>query len=200
MIFYGTKGAHLKSEKTRGLKCNNCNEQTSHTISIFGKYFYVYWIPFFPLAKKGVSECNNCKATFERKDMSDQLKSIFDTVKSDTKTPFTYWIGSLIIVALIAFGVYSANQHQKDVGAYISSPEINDIIDYKSSGAIYSTLKVTKVTTDSVFVVANTMEIAKQSKLYKIDKEKNYTAERFGLSLTEYTKAFATNKFLDVGR
>lgn len=200
MIVYGTKGAHLKSAKVNGIKCNNCNEQTTHNISVFGKYFYVYWIPLFPLGKKVISECNNCKVTYERKAMNDQLKLAADNVKRDTKTPLTYWIGSLIIAALIAFIIYSGNQHKKDVATYITSPMVNDIIDYKSSEDNYSTLKITKVTNDSVFVVANIMEIARQSKLYKIDDDENYNAERFGLSLTEYQEAFKTKKFLDVDR
>ena len=52
MIFYGTKGSHLKSEKISGAKCTNCNEQTSHTVNVFGRYGYLYWIPVFPLTKK----------------------------------------------------------------------------------------------------------------------------------------------------
>ena len=200
MIFYGTKGSHLHSERISGAKCNHCEQQDSHTISIFGKYFYIYWIPIFPLGKKGVSECNHCKATYERKDMSEQLKLAHDNVKRKTKTPFTHWIGSLLIGGLIAFGIYASKQHEKDVVVYINNPQVNDIIEYKSSASAYSTLKVTKVTNDSVFFVANSMEIARQSKLYKIDKEENYNAEHFGISLINYKKAFDDNEFLDVDR
>ncbi|TYP98114.1 hypothetical protein C7447_103284 [Tenacibaculum adriaticum] len=200
MIFYGTKGTHLKSDKVSGVKCNHCEQQTSHTISIFGRYFYIYWIPIFPLGKKGVSECNHCKVTYERKEMSEQLKLAHDNVKRTTKTPITHWIGSLVIGALIAFGIYSAKKHDKDVVSYINSPKVNDIIEYKSSEKGYSTLKITKVTADSVFVIANSMEIKRKSKLYKIDKEVNYNAERYGISLLEYQQAFDDKKFLEVDR
>lgn len=200
MIFYGTKGSHLYSERVSGVKCNHCEQQESHTISIFGKYFYIYWIPIFPIGKKGISECNHCKATYERKEMSEQLKLAHDNVKRKTKTPFTHWVGSLLIGGLIAFGIYAANQHEKDVVNYISAPQVDDVVEYKSSESAYSTLKVTKVTNDSIFFVANSMEISRQSKIYKIDKDKNYNAERYGISLTDYKKSFDDNTFLDVDR
>ncbi|RKF03126.1 hypothetical protein C8N26_2116 [Tenacibaculum lutimaris] len=200
MIFYGTKGTHLHSEKVSGVKCTHCEQQNAHTISIFGKYFYIYWIPIFPLGKKGVSECNHCKATYERKNMSEQLKLAHDNVKRNTKTPFAHWIGSLLVGVLILFVIYSVKQHDKDVDIYINNPKVNDIIKYKSSKKAYSTIKVTNVTTDSIFFVANSMEISKRSKLYKIDKEENYNAERFGMSLSDYKDAFDNNDFLDVNR
>ncbi|MDY0780002.1 zinc-ribbon domain-containing protein [Tenacibaculum sp. IB213877] len=200
MIIYGTKGTHLHSEKVSGVKCDHCNQQNTHTISVFGRYFYIYWIPIFPLGKKAVSECNHCKATYERKQMNEQLQLAHDNVKRNTKTPITHWAGSLVIGALIAFGIYSAKQHDNNVVDYINSPQVNDIIDYKSSDNAYSTLKITKVTADSVFVVANSMEIKRKRKLYKIDKEANYNAERFGLSLNEYKEAFDSKRFLDVDR
>jgi len=200
MIFYGTKGTHLHSEKVSGVKCTHCEQQNAHTISIFGKYFYIYWIPIFPLGKKGVSECNHCKATYERKNMSEQLKLAHDNVKRNTKTPFTHWIGSLLAGVLILFVIYSVKQHDKDVDIYINNPKVNDIIKYKSSKKAYSTIKVTNVTTDSIFFVANSMEISKRSKLYKIDKEENYNAERFGMSLSDYKDVFDNKDFLDVNR
>jgi Holliday junction resolvase len=200
MIIFGTKGTHLHSERIGGVKCNHCQQQNTHTISVFGKYFEIYWIPVFPIGKKAVSECSHCKATYERKEMSEQLKLAHDNVKRNTKTPITHWAGSLVIGALVAFAMYSAKKHDNNVVDYINSPQVNDVIDYKSSANAFSTLKITKVTADSVFVVANSMEIKRKSKLYKIDKEANYNAERFGLSLSEYKESFESKRFLDVDR
>lgn len=200
MIFYGTKGAHIQSKNVPNLKCNHCENQTTHTISIYGRYFYIYWIPVIPIGKKGFSECNHCKATYEPSQMSESVKRAYQNLKKETKTPLTHWSGLLIIACLIGFAIYSAQQHKKDMVTYIESPQINDIIEYKSSNKAYSTLKVTRTTSDSVFFVANSMEISRKSKLYKIDKTENYNAERFGMSLTEYKEAFETKQFLDIER
>lgn len=200
MIIYGTKGSHLHSEKVSGVKCTHCGQQTTHTISVYGQYAHIYWIPLSPLSKKVFSECDHCKITLERKEMSEQLRMKANNVVRNTKTPITYWAGSLIIIALIAFGIYSSNQHEKDVVNFIEQPQKGDVIEYESSPSNYSTLKITNVTNDSVFVVANSMEIGRKNKIYKIDKDKNYTAERFSISLQDYKEAFNSKKFLDVDR
>ncbi|MFY7671569.1 hypothetical protein ACOSP6_10845 [Tenacibaculum sp. MEBiC06402] len=199
MIFYGTKGAHLKSEKISGVKCSHCEQQTSYTASIFGRYAYLYWIPVFPLPKKGVAECDNCKVTLEPKQMNDQLRMKYDNVNANVKTPITYWIGSLILAAIIAFGIYSVNQHEKDVVEYIKAPQAGDVVEYKPSD-FYSTLKITRVENDSVYFAQNKFEIEKQSRIYKIDKTENYTEEAYGISLADYQKKFDTKEFLDVER
>ena len=199
MIFYGTKGKHLKSEKARAKQCNQCNEQTTHTISIFGRYFYIYWIPVFPLTKKGVAECDTCKTTLAPKEMNEQLRLEYDNIKRETKTPLTFWTGSLVLIGLISFFIYSGSKHKEDVIDFIANPQKGDVIDYKPSD-FYSTLKVTEVTNDSVFFVRNNYEIERKSKLYKIDKEKNYSTAVYSLSRNEYQTMFDKKEFLDVDR
>ena len=199
MIFYGTKGAHLKSEKISGVKCSHCEQQTSYTASIFGRYAYLYWIPVFPLPKKGVAECDHCKVTLEPKEMNDQLRMKYDNVNRNVKTPITYWIGSLILAVAIAFGIYYSNQHEKDVVEYIKAPQAGDVVEYKPSD-FYSTLKITRVENDSVYFAQNKYEIERKSKLYKIDKKDNYTEEVYGISLADYQNMFDTKEFLDVDR
>lgn len=199
MIFYGTKAAHLKSERVSGVKCSHCDQQTPHNISIYGKYAYLYWIPVFPMSKKGVSECQNCKATLEPKEMSEQLRLKYDNVKRDVKTPYTHWIGTFILSILIGFVFYAGAQHEKDVVEWIANPQQGDIIEYKPTG-YYSTLKVTRVTNDSIFFAPNKYEIEKRRKVYKIDKAENYAEEAYGILKSEYKSMFDTKKFLDVDR
>ncbi len=199
MIFYGTKGAHLKSEKVSGIKCSYCEQQSPHTVSIFARYAYLYWIPVFPLGKKGVSECDNCKRTLEPSDMNEQLKLAYKNVKSNSKTPIWHWSGLILIVALVGFVIYSSNQHKKDALVYINEPQVGDVYEYKPDD-YYSTLKVVSISQDSVFVISNNYEIERQSRLYKIDKASNYTTEPYGISKEDIKGFYASRKILDVNR
>jgi len=97
MIVYGTKGSHLKSEKINAIKCSRCEQTETHTMSVYGKYAYLYWLPVFPLSKKGFSECQNCKSTLEPQEMNPQLRSRFNDFQENVKTPVTYWSGLIII-------------------------------------------------------------------------------------------------------
>lgn len=200
MIFYGTKGHHLKSEKISNIECSYCKKQTSHTVSIFAKYAYLYWIPFFPMGKKAISECDNCKQTLALKDMNEQLKqAYYNKVKPHVKTPIWHWSGLAIVAAIIAFSVYLANQHKKDALIFINEPQTGDVYEYKPND-FYSLLKVVSVSQDSVFVISNNYEIERKSKLHKIDKTSNYTTAPYGISKEEIKQQYASKKILDVDR
>ena len=199
MIFYGSKGVHLHSEQVSGIKCSNCEQQTTHNISIFGRYAHVYWIPFFPLGKKGVSECTNCKVTLAPKEMNDQLKLAYSNVNVNAKSPLWYWSGLGIIALIIGIISYTSSQHKKDAVVYINNPKAGDVYEYKPTN-YYSLLKVASVSEDSVFVIANEYEMEMQSGLYKIDKVSNFTAEPYGISRKRIKELFESKEILDVNR
>lgn len=111
MIIYGTKGTLLNSIRTKPTPCRHCNEQRPHTMSIYGKYFYIYWIPFFPFSKKGISECNHCKVSYDYDEMNEPLQRAFDNLKADTKSPLKHWIGLLIIGLLFSSTLISSLIH-----------------------------------------------------------------------------------------
>ena len=100
MIIYGSRGKHLISEEVGGVECTHCKQQATHIISVFGRYAHIFWIPFFPLGKKGVSECNHCKRTLEPKEMSASLKLVYQKINGVTKTPFWFWSGLILIGVL----------------------------------------------------------------------------------------------------
>ncbi|MBJ2174832.1 hypothetical protein JBL43_11330 [Aureibaculum sp. A20] len=100
MIFYGSKSKHLKTERVTGPTCQYCKNQAPINITIFGKYAHLYWIPFFPLGKTGVSECTHCKKTLAPKEMDTSLKRKYDEINSFIKTPFWFWSGIILILFL----------------------------------------------------------------------------------------------------
>lgn len=201
MIFYGTKGSHLHSERKSGLKCDHCNETTAHNISVYGKYAYIYWIPIFPMAKKTFSECTNCNITLEKNGMNDKLKDAATAVNKIAKTPIWYWSGLAIILALISFGIFSSMQHKEDLQSYIDEPAVGDIIEFKNSDTgFYSTLKISSISNDSIFVIQNDYETDKKSGVSNIDKTSNYTAPPYSLGKNEIRKLFDEKVFYDINR
>lgn len=169
------------------------------SISVFGRYGYLYWIPIFPLTKKGVSQCNNCQSTLEPKEMNDQLKMACDNAKSNAKTPIWYWSGLIVIAILISIGIQSSIQHDSDVITFIDEPLSGDVVEFKS-GAFYSTFKIMSVTKDSIYVIYNDYETDKISGVHQIDKDENYTSEEYSISKTNYIELFNNKEFLDVNR
>jgi hypothetical protein len=201
MIFYGTSGSLIHTEQTPSVKCNSCEKQSQHTVSVFGKYAYLYWIPIFPVGKKGVSECNHCKVTLEKKDMSEQLKLAYGNIKTNVKSPLKHWSGLAVILALISYGVYASNQHDKDVVSYIENPAIGDVIEYRAEETgYYSTIKIVNVSNDSIFAIPNNYETDKKSGISDIDKEVNYTSEPYGIGKDQIQSLFDDDIFYDINR
>ena len=201
MIFYGTKGSLIDSKRTTAIECDTCKQISPHTVSVYGKYGYLYWIPVFPMSKKVFSECNNCKATNEFSGMNEKLRRASIDIKKETKTPIWYWSGLGIIAILIAIGYYYSAQHDKDVVNYIKEPLAGDVIRFKNKNTnYYSTLKISSVTKDSIFVIQNNYETDKKSGISDIDKSKNYTTEPFGLGRNEIQEMFDKNIFYDINR
>lgn len=176
MIFYGTRASNLKNGKISRVTCPNCEQETSMTYSVFGKYAHIYWIPFFPYSKVTITECDQCKRTFEAKELPDNIKEKLrvESDRNPAKTPIWQFSGLIIITALIGIGIYSSKQQKSDEISYLDKPEVNDLYEYKTTSGYYSTMKVSKVTSDSVYFLLNDMETNKKSGINDIDKATNY--------------------------
>ncbi|ULC58921.1 zinc-ribbon domain-containing protein [Flaviramulus sp. BrNp1-15] len=200
MIFYGTNSSRLKDGQINNVTCPNCENQTSMTYSVFGKYAYIYWIPIFPLGKVNVLECNSCKRTFKLKELPEQIKHKFELEKH-RGIPILHFSGLAIIVLAIAFFAYSGSKNKELDAKYIQAPAIGDVYSVLSdTNGQYTTMKVTGVTNDSVFVVYNDYEIDKRSAIYKIDKKENYTVYESGYTKQEILSLYADKTIYEIDR
>ena len=105
MIISGRKASRLGSVDIPNSTCDYCEQGNTQQLTVFGKYAHIFWIPFFPIGRKAISECKHCKRTIEQKDFSPRLMEQYKFVKSSIKRPFWHWSG-LGFIAIIFF--YSA--------------------------------------------------------------------------------------------
>ena len=200
MIFYGTNSSRLKDGQLNNVTCPNCENQTSMIYSVFGKYAYIYWIPIFPLGKVNVLECNSCKRTFKLKELPEQIKHKFELEKH-RGIPILHFSGLAIIVLAIAFFAYSGSKNKELDAKYIQAPAIGDVYSVLSdTNGQYTTMKVTDVSNDSVFVVYNDYEIDKRSAIYKIDKKENYTVYEGGYTKQEILSLYEDKTIYEIDR
>ena len=118
--------------------------------------------------------------------------------KSKSKTPLWYWYGTTLI-ALLIFGIYNNQQHKIDVVNYINEPMAGDVIEFKDEN-YYSTVKISSITQDSIFLIDNDFQIDKQGQISKIDKAKNYTTYPYSISADRFKELFEEKIFLDINR
>ncbi|WP_057937970.1 zinc-ribbon domain-containing protein [Algoriphagus resistens] len=103
IFFYGTRSTHLKTAPLDDpqIQCQHCHTAGSMTMSVFGKYAHFFWIPLFSIGKTGGTQCNHCKQVLRKRELSPQLKTTYQELKSATKTPVWYFSGLILLSALI---------------------------------------------------------------------------------------------------
>lgn len=200
MIVYGTKAVHLHSEQSPTASCPSCGTKGSLVFSVFRKHAHVFWIPFFPIGKKVISQCQHCKNLLEGKEMSEELKQEAAPIKDGAKGPIWQFSGLALLVLLIFWGNHAGSEKKSNELTYLNNPMPGDVYHYRLSTGNYSTLKVVNVLRDSVFVVPNNYEINKRSRLYKIEKPENYSTASYGLSKADLKAKYSANEIFLVFR
>ncbi|MFD2909400.1 hypothetical protein ACFSX9_11740 [Flavobacterium ardleyense] len=147
--------------------------------SVFGKYAHLYWIPFIPIGKVNIVECNNCKATYDVKELEQRTKDKFkqEMDRNPAKTPVKHFSAPILIVLIIAGSFLYSSFNDNEMLNYAKNPKVGDVYYYETpeKAGHYSTLKITEITKDSIFGFENNMGIDSKDQMDKILDAKNYT-------------------------
>lgn len=194
MIFFGTNSSTIKTGKLSYVKCPHCENEVTMNYTVLGKYAHLYWIPFFPTGKEIFLQCNQCGTTYNLKDLDQKTKDRFrqELDKYPAKTPITHFSAAIILTIIAGFAFYMTNKKDDDTLEYAKNPKVGDVYHYETPElkGHFSTMKITKITKDSIFVMVNGMETDSKSSIDKILKDSNYTlSDAFTINeLKEQTK------------
>ena len=179
MIFYGSKSSEIGTGKLRNVTCPHCQNNVEMNFSVFGRYSHVYWIPFFPIGKENILECNSCKSTYHLKDLPETIKQKFnqDLERNPIKTPISHFSLTFLTVIGIAIATFFSFKSDSDTKDFAKTPKVGDIF-YETTApkGWFSTSKITRVTKDSIFVMQNNLESEKKEDVdEQATEDKNYT-------------------------
>ena len=200
MIIYGSRAVHLKSAKSKTATCPSCKTEGSLVLSVYKKHAHVFWIPLFPIGNEGTSQCLHCKNVLKTKEMPAPIIREYNKLKNETKGPVWQFAGLGIIGFLIAWGSYSSGENKKLELKYLASPQAGDVYEYEIEVGSYSTLKVINISKDSIFIAPNTYEVNKRSRIYKINKPKNYSESSYGISKNQLKEMYDSGEIFDINR
>ncbi len=179
MIFFGTNSSTIKTGKLSFVKCPHCENEVTMNYTVLGKYAHLYWIPFFPTGKEIYLQCNQCGTAYNLKDLDQKIKDRFqqELDKYPAKTPITHFSAAIILALIAGFAFYMTNKKDDETLEYAKNPKVGDVYHYETPElkGHFSTLKITKITKDSIFVMVNGMETDSKSSIDKILKDSNYT-------------------------
>jgi hypothetical protein len=199
MIFYGTRSSNLKNGKIKNVSCPHCTTDTDMNYSVFGKYAHVYWIPFFPIGRTNIVECNDCKSTYDLKNLDETVKQKFKKEQdfNPVKTPIWFFSGLFIIATITMSVMYYDNKQDDDEKVFIKNPKVGDLYHFKASEGFYSCMKVQEVTKDSVFCLANNMETNQETGIDDINVDKNYSLKTiWSYSKKELVESMKDEEFI----
>ncbi|HEY1196170.1 zinc-ribbon domain-containing protein [Flavobacterium sp.] len=199
MIFYGTKPTNIKNDRILNINCPNCNSNTSMKYSVFESYAHVYWIPLFPVKRLTFLECDSCKKTFEDKELATIDFQKLSSINKKIKSPFWMFSGLMIIGFIMLMVYYNSIQTSNNSKNFIQNPKIGDVYLIDDSNGFYSTLKLNKISKDSLTLLVNNMAIDDKTETDKIDLEKNYVQKQV-IAKKDLQKLFKENKIYEVVR
>ena len=200
MIFFGTGSANIATVKAKNTVCQYCKTDNTIFINIYRRHAHVFWIPVFPLGKSGSSYCSHCKEVLSPKQMPENLKRQYKNSKGNAKGPLWQFSGLVVFACLVAFVIFSAEKDKDNTQMYLNAPAIGDVYEYKADNGNYSTMKIRKVTADSLFLSLNDYEISRKSRLYKIEKDENYPETIYGYSKSEMKQMKQQGIILNIAR
>jgi hypothetical protein len=200
MIIYGSKAVHLKSAQPSTAVCPSCGQTGTTVLSTYSKHAHIFWIPLFPIGKMGVSQCQHCKHAVADSHLPHELKRDYNNLKAETKVPIWQFSGLGLIAIMAISTTYTSGEAKKKELEYVANPVVGDVYKYKTEKQNYSTLKVTSVSADSVFVSPNEYETDKMSGVYNIDKAENYADFSYGISRSDLKKMHTDSEIYDIDR
>ena len=132
-MIQGIRATKIGSFRVANCTCEHCREISHQRITVFGRYFHVFWIPVLPLGRKAVAECIRCKKTIKKRAFSPELKQGYQEKKSIVKRPLWHWSGLGILSVLLALiFIIDANKEddprrdllKADTGKMIENPRM----------------------------------------------------------------------------
>lgn len=197
MIIFGTRTKLLSAVGTQHT-CSHCNTGKLNLVYT-GSYFHIFWIPIFPLGKKGMTQCPHCKQTLTERELAPQSRSYVNSQKSSAKTPLTHFSG-LIIIGVLILSIFLINAFDK-TGGYIRNPKIGDVYQVKGNAENQFVLwKVTAVEGDTVVFATHSQynlvqaDINEQTVFGKLDEK--FTDSRLKMAKRNIKSMTQNNKNL----
>ncbi len=201
MIIYGSRSKQLAKE-TSIEKCAHCGTQNMD-MYIFQRYAHIFWIPFFPIGKTAVSQCNNCKQVLKQKEMPASLqKEINYTLNTKTKTPVWMFSGLVLLAILITSMVIDSNKKNQRNAALILAPQSGDVFEVRTVDNQYTLFKVNEVQGDTIMLFVNDFQTNKTSGLRDIKGKGDnaYSDEIYAIAKKDLKEMFDEGKILDIDR
>ncbi|MDQ2863597.1 MAG: hypothetical protein M3R50_08125 [Bacteroidota bacterium] len=200
MIVFGRKAKKIASERLSE-QCPGCNTQ-SVDMYLFQEYGHVFWIPFLPVGRLGMSQCSKCGQVLKTKQIPANFVAEYEKLKKKTKVPFWTFSGlalvGIIIIASIIYG-----QKKDELNAkLITAPQKGDVFEMKLQSKKYTLFKVERVSGDTVYVNPSNYETDRATGINDIKSKGDsaYSKDDIVFSKAELAQMLSSGEITGIDR
>ena len=134
MIIFGHRARVGEPKPLPGAVCKSCTKGNLSLVTIF-RYFHIYWIPFFPLARNFAAVCDHCQKHYSHAELKEfQTAFGAGNLKFDP-IPKNHFAGLALAMCIVAAFVVSAQRETENTKMYAANPQAGDICVIKTKAA-----------------------------------------------------------------
>jgi hypothetical protein len=202
MVLIGTNETCISKGTIPNTECPNCYFHSAVDYSIFTKYTSLTFIPLFPVGNTISIECNNCSKEIEFDDLDENTKTKFidENKKANRRRPIWLFSGVIILICYIAFYFVNLFQTNNETEVLAKTPTFGDVYNIKFSNGYYSSMRIDKVTNDSVYLTQNDYDVYLQSEVEEINKTENYSNRKINYSKKDLLKLYDNDDIFSITR
>ncbi len=198
LYLIGHKSIPLKKEISTQ-KCNCCGSENAVTVTVYQKYVFIFYLPFLPAGKTGISECAVCKQVLQEKAMSENLLALYQKLKAASRIPIWMFSGAALFLILFVYWQYQDKQQKQGSAQMIVAPAIGDVLEVKNKEQQFTLTKIIDIKKDSIFLISSNYQSTDASGLASL-KDSSYSTEVSYISKADLKSLFDKGDILQVDR
>ena len=198
MVLVGTRDSNAKNGIVSNEKCPKCEIENALYFSIYKRYTHLTLIPLFPVGKYVNIRCSYCKEAFEYEDLSENIQEQLKNQK--LKSSIWMFTGSFILALFIIFTINIYIYKKDETRVLIKNPTTGNTYYLKFSNGYYSTMRIDKVTSDSVYTTHNDFNAYLPYEIDDIDKPENYSDRKVTYSKRDILKLYQEDEIIEIKR
>lgn len=154
-IIYGEQSSRLRSQNLQ-VTCPNCKQAGTTKLTVIVKYAHVFFVPFFPKGKIGLTKCRACgkEDDIDNMTLPYEFRKEFAEVSKRHKTPLWTYLGLGTSLAFIAFVAMVAISPKKKVPVVYKTQVVSEV--YEEDGKAKKDPKYIIMLPNNMYEIAQT--------------------------------------------
>ena len=202
-LIHGIRRKELSGHLLPGA-CPICNAEGSVQLYILQPYAHFFWLPLFPLPRRGLTKCMLCGHEVSHRKLPLPTRELFKVLKGQGRTLLWMFSGVAILAVVLPLFVQAMMRHGEREADLLKAPQVGDVWTIELGHKHYTLYRVEEVRPDSVYVLADAYEVEDAGVValskFELDTIHDFTGEPIGFARTDLLELKAHGPIHSVDR